>query len=200
MVDQLDSASSNHTDDKLIDDYLAGEEAALPILINRYLKTIYNFCYRLTGNAQDAEDVAQETFVKTWRHLKKYRHGKNFRTWLFAIARNTAIDLLRKKKSLVFSDFSTGDGEDENPLLNTLADENPLADELLIRHADTKLLDARIQQLPPHYREILLLYYNHDITLDEISHILKKPLNTVKSQHRRGLMALRNLLQSNNKK
>lgn len=196
MPDHYNSASRDHTDDKLIADYLAGDEAALPILINRHLKAIYNFCYRLIGNSQDAQDAAQETFVKAWRHLKKYRRGENFRTWLFAISRNTAIDLLRKKKRLVFSDFSAKDEEDENPLLNTLADKNPLPDESVIRAADKRVLEDALQKLPPHYREVLLLYYNHDITFDEISIILGKPLNTIKSQHRRGLIVLRKIVEN----
>jgi len=194
------------TDNDLIAKYLKGDEDALPALINRHLKTIYNFCYRMLGNSQDAEDVTQETFVKAWRHLKKYRHGENFKTWLFAISRNTAIDLLRKKKRLVFSDFSAKGGSafggenEEWSFLDTLADKEPLPDESIIRAADEQILENLLQQLPLHYREVLLLYYHHDITFDEIGIILDKPLNTVKSQHRRGLAALRDLLQDNERK
>ena len=187
-------------DDELIAAYLAGDEEALPALINHHLKPIYNFSYRLLGNAHDAQDCAQETFVKAWRNLKKYRHGKNFRTWLFAIARNTAIDLLRKKKIYVFSDFSTRGGstlggeDEENFLLDTLADTEPLPDELTLRRADNRTIESALQKIPPQYREVLLLRYHHDITFDEISKILGKPLNTAKSHHRRGIIALRKLL------
>ena len=92
-------------DKQLIVEYLKGDEKALETLFSRYLKPIYTFVYRLTGNAQDAEDISQEVFVKVWKNLKKYDDTRSFKTWLFTIAKNTAYDLLRKNKEIVFSDI-----------------------------------------------------------------------------------------------
>ncbi|MBI4159946.1 sigma-70 family RNA polymerase sigma factor [Candidatus Wolfebacteria bacterium] len=73
-------------------------EVSLELLIRRYLKPIYGFTYRYVGAGQDTEDVTQETFVKVWRNLKKFDQNKSFKTWIFSIAKNTAIDFLKKKK------------------------------------------------------------------------------------------------------
>lgn len=180
------------TDQQLVADYLNGEEGVLPELINRYLKPAYNFAYRLTGNAQDAQDISQETFLKMWKNLKKYRPEESFKTWLFTIARNTAFDLMRKKRNLVFSDISGNSTEDS--FEEKLADEFSLpADEIISQMENKKMLDDLLAQLPYNYREVILLHYLDELTFDEIGKILGKPLNTVKSWHRRALLELRKL-------
>jgi RNA polymerase sigma-70 factor (ECF subfamily) len=179
-------------DQQLISDYLNGDERALRLLFSRYLKTIYNFTYRFTGNIENAEDVTQETFLKVWKNLKKYDPEQNFKTWIFAIARNTALDLLRKKKDFVFSDFENEDGT--NTIADSLTDAEPLPYELLLRAERTRELEKILNDVPPLYREVLLLHYYNEFTFDEISKILNKPLDTIKSQHRRGITILRKLL------
>ena len=89
----------DYSDEQLINNYLKGDEKSLEILIHRYLKPIYNFVYRYVNNKQEAEDVTQEVFVKTWRNLKKFKRNKSFKTWIFSIAKNTAIDSFKKKKT-----------------------------------------------------------------------------------------------------
>lgn len=180
------------TDTQLITDYLNGEEHTLELLIKRHLKSVYNFVRRFTGNKQDSEDITQEVFLKVWKNIKKYRAGESFKTWLFAIAKNTSIDWLRKKKSLVFSEFEGEDGE--NALLNTLTDPAPLPFEHIVRMQDKKLLDTALEKLSPMYRAVMLLRYHHHCTFEEIGIILGKPLHTVKSQHRRAIAIMRKLL------
>jgi len=179
------------TDQQLVADYLDGEEKALDELISRYLKAVYNFIYRITNSFEEAEDIAQETFLKTWKNLKKYNQEENFKTWLFTITRNTTIDWLRKKKDIKLSDFE--DYEGENVLTNTLADKNPLPNELAIKSEQKRKLDKVLSKMPVIYREVLLLHYYEDLTFDEIGKILGKPLNTVKSQHHRALSAIKKL-------
>jgi RNA polymerase sigma-70 factor (ECF subfamily) len=195
-------------DNQLIADYLNGDESALPILINRYLRLIYNFIYRFTANAQDTQEITQETFLKMWRGLKKYRQNGSFKAWLYTIARNATIDWLRKKKNQnknsAFSDFSTRGGSafggenefGENLLEENIADPAPLPEELIAKTEEKIFLDSALNKLPFIYREVLLLHYKEYFTLDEIANILGKPLNTIKSQHRRGLVFLRKILES----
>jgi RNA polymerase sigma-70 factor (ECF subfamily) len=181
-------------DQTLITDYLEGNDEALAGLISRYLKPVYNFAYRLAGNnKEEAEDITQETFFKMWRNLKKYRPSENFKTWLFTIARNTAYDRLRKKKSkssfVVFSDFDTEGAFFEE----SLADTEPIADEIFILAETRELLMQAISELSPQFREVLILHYDHELTFDEIGKILHEPPNTVKSRHRRAIEALRSI-------
>ncbi len=93
------------SDQKLIANYLAGDEKSLEILINRYLRPIYSFVYRHVGNGEVAEDITQEVFVKVWRNLKKFDQNKSFKTWIFTIAKNTSFDFFKKKKAIPFSEL-----------------------------------------------------------------------------------------------
>lgn len=179
-------------DSELLAEYLNGDDKALHGLIKHYLKPIYNYTYRLSGNASDAEDITQETFIKVWRHAKKFDPNQNFKTWLFTIAHRSTIDLLRKKKRFVFSDFARDD--EESLFADTIADSEPLPDELFAQAEEKAVIEHLIAQLSPTHQEVLLLYYTEELTFDEIGKVLGKSLNTVKSQHRRALTQLRKLL------
>ena len=130
-------------------------------------------------------------FLRIWKNLKKYRKEENFRTWIFSIARNAAIDFLRKKKSIIFSDLENESGI---PAEEIFENSEPLPDEIISRAENKKILDKLMNKLSLFYREVLFLYYNNNFTFDEIGKIMNKPLNTVKSQHRRALIELKRLL------
>jgi len=182
----------DRNDNELVDKYLAGDENSLEILFRAYLKPLYNFIYRYVGNAESAEDIAQETYLRVWRNIKKFDRNKNFKTWIFAIAKNAAIDFMKKKKEVPFREFENDEGD--NILAETLADPAPLPDELLARADITETLKRALDKLPPKYRAVLLLYYNSGFSFAEIAEIMKEPLNTVKSRCRRALIALREIL------
>jgi RNA polymerase sigma-70 factor (ECF subfamily) len=178
-------------DQELIDDYAKGDSGAFARLVDRHAKRVYNFVYRLLGNRDDAEDVTQETFLKIWKNLKKFRTGESFSAWLLTIAHNTAIDSLRKRKNVVFSDFGKEDAE--NIFAESIPDPEALPDELAAKAEDAEFLEKLLEKLPILHREVLLLHYKERLTFDQIGKILKKPLDTVKSQHRRALVKLRGL-------
>ena len=180
------------SDQELVLDYINGDEQSLKNLIERYLSSIYNFVYHLCGNKQDAEDITQEVFVKVWKNIKKYKPEQNFKTWIFSVARNTAIDWLRKRKNLVFSDFETENGE--NVIENTISDDNHRTDELAILYENKKILYKAMEKLSPIHQSILIMRYNEEFTFKEIGEILDKPMDTVKSQHHRALLQLKKIL------
>jgi RNA polymerase sigma-70 factor (ECF subfamily) len=163
-------------DQDLILKYLAGDEKSLEILIEQYLKPIYSFVYRYTGSASDAKDITQDVFVRVWKNLKKFDQNKKFKTWIFSIAKNSAIDWLRKKKTIPLSD----------DIMDTFAVPAPLVPELS--------LTAILEKIPVQYRMILFLRYNDHFFFREIAESLGENLNTIKSRHRRGLIILKNKL------
>jgi len=179
-------------DEQLIADYLEGNERALDALVDRYLADVYNFSFTLVRDEAVAEDVVQESFVKAWKSIRRFSPGNSFKGWLFSIVRNTAIDWLRKKKEFVFSNFENAKGE--NPFIDNIPDDMPNADELLGLAEDKERLEEILAELNPQYREVLALRRDSNMTFEEIGKALKRPMHTVKSQYRRGMAALKRLL------
>ncbi|MDD3101948.1 MAG: sigma-70 family RNA polymerase sigma factor [Patescibacteria group bacterium] len=188
-------------DEQLVKKYLKGDEKSLEILIQQYLKPVYNFIYHYVNSASDAEDITQEVFVKMWRNLKKpaLSLSKGFdpekgklKTWLFSIAKNASIDFLRRKKTLSFSVFT--DEKGDNIITDTLKDSSLLPDEIFEQKNATQSLFSAIKKLSPKYRLVLDKHYNDDLTFREIAQSLNEPLHTIKSRYRRALISLKKFL------
>ncbi len=190
--------SFDENDEEIIILYKNGEEEAFKGLIDKYTPLLYNFAARLTDR-NNASDVVQETFIKVWKNLHHFDSSKaSFKTWVFTIAKNTATDFLRKKKSLLFSEMDKGldkDNDEHNVSFSeNIPDEKLIPDEALQKLQDSDLLNKILDKLPISEKIILVLHYQEEMTFDEISKILSKPLNTVKSQHRRAITKLRKML------
>jgi RNA polymerase sigma-70 factor (ECF subfamily) len=183
------------TDIELITSYKAGDVSALEALVSRHLKSVYNFALRLTGNASDADDVTQESFLKAWKYIKKYKAEFSFKTWLFSIARNSAIDLMRKRRSLNFSDLDFPGAHESVKFEDTIADSSPLPEELYSQKELGTELSRVLDSLPLNAKAVVLLHIVEDMTFEEISKALKEPMNTVKSRYRRALATIKDLLQ-----
>ena len=184
------------TDEELVAAYLSGEEASFEELTSRHLRGVYTFVARLVGDSAAAEDITQDTFLKAWKSLTKYdKTSSKFKTWVLRIARNTAIDYLRKKKHIPLSAFENDEGG--NVLAETVADTEELAPTMLERLDDARELHVTLEKLSPKHRELLLLYYGNDLTFEEIAKMINEPTNTVKSRHRRALAALKALIAPN---
>jgi RNA polymerase sigma-70 factor, ECF subfamily len=166
----------------------------IELILKQYLKPVYNYAFRIVRDGSEAEDITQEVFVKVWKNLGKFDQEKNFKTWLFAIARNTTFDYLRKRKNIVFSELNSKTEENEKSFEENLVDMEPLPDEIFMRKELGKELESALSKIRPDFREIILLHYTEKLTFEEISGIVDKPLNTVKSHHLRALSALRKLL------
>jgi len=180
------------SDKKLIKQYLHGDEKSLGFLIKCYLKPIYNFVYRYVSEAASAEDITQETFVKVWKNLNKFDQRKHFKTWIFCLAKNTAIDFLRKKKEIPFSEFEDSAGN--NFLVENLRNDALLPEAILEQQDLAAVLSVVLKRLAPLYRTVLFLRHNDHSTFREIADQLGEPLNTVKSRYRRAIIALRRII------
>jgi RNA polymerase sigma-70 factor (ECF subfamily) len=180
------------TDRQLIESFLAGDDASFEILIKRYLKMVYNFLYRLTGgDAPLADDLTQVTFLKAWKNIKRFDVEKSFKTWIFTIAKNSARDFWKKKKTLPFSLFENSEGYNK---LEEMAEDKALPNEVLEQIESTQELELVLKKLSKKHETILLLRYKDDLSLGEIASTLNLPYNTVKSQHQRALSALKSEL------
>ncbi len=185
------SSLESCSDTELIIAYRHGDEKALTLLIQRYFSSVYRFLARMVGDATVAEDLTQETFVKTWKNLGQFDVHKTFKPWLFSIARNAAIDNLRKKRPLSFSSLEE---EDQASFSDILPDPRVLSPTLL-EQADIKqqVADA-LDQLPPKTKAIVLMHETEELTFQQIADSLNEPMNTVKSRYRRGLLFLQTKL------
>jgi len=187
-------ARNMEIDDKqLVADYLNGDDAAFDGLVERYLRPVYNFLYQLTNDQSVLDDLTQETFLKVWKNIKKFDSDKSFKTWVFTIAKNTAYDYFKKKKTIPFSNFIDAEG---NNKLENISDQDILPLELLEKADAAKELEVALTKISEQYRIILLMRYKDDLTLQEIAEILNLPYNTVKSQYQRALAALRQVFDS----
>lgn len=180
------------SDESLAANFLAGDLNAFETLVLRYSRPIYNFAFRFVGNAADAEDIAQSTFLQVYTHLASARLDEALRPWLFQIARNKAIDTLRARRQLVFADLDRHD--DELAFLEDIADPAPLPDALAERSDLQRLLSEAIDSLPVKYREVVALRYTTDLTFKEMSEALGLPENTVKTLFQRAKGHLRKIL------
>jgi len=167
-----------------------GDLRAFEKILSFYEKSVFNYLYRIAGQKQDAEDLTQETFIKIYKSLKTVDPEKNFKSWLFKIATNTAYDWLRKKKSdlncLSLTSHSYSETiNDDHAYLNI---ENAL---------DFKKL---IEKLSPIHRSVLMLHYYNDLSYKEISEALSLPLNTVKTHLYRAKRALLSIIKNENEK
>ncbi len=180
-------------DKKLIERFLAGDEPSFNELVQKYLKPVYNFLFRLTNDQSAIDDLAQDTFLKAWKNIRRFDTQKSFKTWLFAIAKNTAYDYFKKKKAVPFSHFIDRFG---NNRLEEIEETGSLPDEILDRENSKESLEKELKNLPAYYQLILLMAYKDDFSLHEIAEILEKPYNTIKSQHGRALNELKKNLKN----
>jgi len=172
-----------------------GNEAAMTTLVNRYVTLVFNLIVRLVGDRREAEDLTQETFMKMWKALSRFDTEKNFKTWIFAIARNTAIDYLRKKKPVLFSRLNSENEEGETRFEDNLADDAMLADEVFDRKQSASVLEKAMQTLSLDERVIIILHESDEMTFEEIADVMSKPMNTIKSRYRRALQKLRGIIE-----
>lgn len=181
------------TDEELAQLCKEEDQRAFQELMRRYMRPIWNFVRQYAKSDEDAEDIAQDTFFKTWKNIRQFQSGRTWKPWLFTIARNTALDQLKKKKAAPFSDLDST--ENELSFADTLADPEPLAPEIFETAALVGKLKNVLETLNPDHRAVLMLHYRDDMTFEEIARVVGKPMNTVKSWHRRALIRIKEMLE-----
>jgi RNA polymerase sigma-70 factor, ECF subfamily len=156
-------------------------------LVERSQRRLVRYLLYLTGRRDYAEDLAQETWIRVLQRGSQYNGRQRFDPWLFAIARNLAIDYLRKKRKAV----QTASLPDDRGEILLVSSSGPSPFEAAAQSEDAIRLAGQLQILSPLYREALLLRFQEDLSLAEIAQVLGAPVTTVTSRIYRGLAALR---------
>jgi len=178
-------------DNEIISRVLKGEQNAYAELVNRYQAYVFTLVLRMIKSREDAEEVAQDVFVKAYRSLADFRGESKFSTWLYTIANTTSITFLRKKKLDVHSldnekVFEVADSKDSGLRAN-----------LVEQKSRINMVNEAIAMLSPDDAEIITLFYKAEQNLEEISKILRLETNTVKVRLHRARTRLKEKMEKN---
>lgn len=179
-----------------IDAAREGDQRAFEQLIHLYEKRVFALTRRMCKNPADAEEAAQEAFLAAWQGLRFFRGDSSFSTWLYRLASNACVDLLRKEGR---HQAVAGPSLNDDETVVEITDDSPTPHALAERAELREQIEEGLAALPEEYREILILREIHQQSYDEISEILSLDLGTVKSRINRGRKRLRKfLLESGN--
>jgi RNA polymerase sigma-70 factor (ECF subfamily) len=158
------------------------EKAAMP-----FVDSLYNTAYRMTRNAEDAEDLVQETYLKAYKYYDKFKEGTNFKAWLFKILKNTFINSYRKKQlEPVKSDFADIEETFETQVSDEVTNRTKDPEEELLEDVLDEDVQQALENLPDDYRMAVILADLEGFSYKEIAEILEVPLGTVMSRLYRG--------------
>ncbi len=179
-------------EDKLIKKIKKGDSKAFEELIKQYETMIYNTCMKILKNEHEAYDAAQEVCIKVWKQIDKFEGNSKFSTWVYRIATNQCLDIIRKRKSQKVVSLEVGNNDDEW----SLEIEDTTQD--ILKHIEnTEMVDAlrlALNELKEEHRQVIILRDIEDYSYDEISQKLSISLGTVKSRLSRARQNLKNIL------
>ncbi len=179
-------------DSIVLERVLAGDEASFAVLVRRYEAKLRVYVVQIVGNDEEARDLVQETFIRVWNNLNQYDPRYRFSTWLFRIARNLAIDTLRRRRPVISLEMGQ-DSEGQDVSMDPVdARRGPLGD--LENRELARALARHIQDLAPAYRELVVLRHLVGLAYNEIAELKGMPLGTVKNKLFRAHSVLREAL------
>ena len=179
----------DRSDGELVRLCLAGDNSAYDELVGRHQKLLYNYCYRMLGNADDASDVVQEAFVNAYRALARFRIDASFGAWLHRIAHNLCVDKHRARGRAGHCSIDDACDAGCEP-----ADDDMSPPELAQLSELGETLQKAIMELPPKYRSVVIMRHFQGMSIREISEALKIPEGTVKANLHRARSILRGKL------
>ena len=174
-----------------------GDADAFEQLLLEHQKNVYNLCYRMAGNPDDAMDLSQETFLRAWRCLDQYQFASAFSTWLYRLCSNICIDFLRRRRrqQTVPLTFEDADGEEQT---YAVPDAQPLPEEQVELKLTRETLAAAMAQLLPEHRAVLQLRVVNEMSYEQIADVLDIQIGTVKSRLSRARNQLKKILERGN--
>ncbi|MBM4765408.1 RNA polymerase sigma factor SigW [Bacillus sp. B15-48] len=178
-----------------ISEVVKGDRNAFAEIVELYKDKVFQLCYRMLGNRHDAEDIAQEAFIRAYVNIQSFNQTKKFSSWIYRIATNLCIDRIRKKKPDYFLDAEVP-GTEGLTMYSQVSSQQALPEDQLESMELQETVQREITKLPEKYRTVIVLKYMEELSLNEISEILDLPLGTVKTRIHRGREALRQQLRN----
>jgi len=170
----------------------AGDQQAYAALVEQHSRPVFHLAYRMTGNEQDAEDVVQETFIKAHRRLDRFELRAGFGSWVFRIATNCALDLLRARKRRI---QGTELAEAEKPVdIEALAVTGPEQERLLFGSETRRKVVLAMKRLTPSERAAFVLRHFEERPIKEVAAVLRQTDNATKQAIFRAVRKLRSAL------
>jgi RNA polymerase sigma-70 factor (ECF subfamily) len=195
----LESSNQTNIEDlKLVARVLEGDVASFSVLVKRHHARIYSTIYSLVGHAEEAEDLAQDVFIKAFRSLTSFRGQAQFSTWIYRIAVNCSFDYLKSAQRRHQASVLPGHGNDV-AVFSIHANRADMADAGVMRRELQEKLEWALNQLPDEYRITVVLREIDDLPYEEIALFLGCSVGTVKSRLFRARVLLRDLLQGHYK-
>lgn len=186
----------NEDENSLVKEALLGNLDAFNHLVLTYQSLAYRSAYSLTGDADLADDITQESFLKAFTNMNRF-HGESFRAWLLKIVKNTAYDYLRRLRRHPTQSLSVQDGQgDEIDSYHWLVDPDGSVEKTVELNEDVEILYSKLAELPDIFRSVIMLVDLNDLSYAEVSEILDVPLGTVKSRLARARLQLMRRLQN----
>jgi RNA polymerase sigma-70 factor (ECF subfamily) len=172
-----------------------GDLDALSALITRYQNRLYRFLLRLVRDKSEAEDLFQQTWVHVAEKIRHFDPSRNFDAWLFTVARNLAIDHLRRVRPASL-DQPVSEDESQGTAVDRLVANDPAPLDRVLANERATRLGTALDELPIGYREVMTLRFEEEMKIEEIAQVLSIPLSTVKSRLRRSLEQMRHSLET----
>lgn len=181
----MSGAEARLEEASLIAQARAGDQSAFGELVARYQVAVYNLCYRMLGQSEEAEDAAQEVFLRIYRQLRSYDPAHRFSTWVLSIASHYCIDQLRKRRLTIVPIDS---------IVGWARSRQPQPDDLALDGEQRDQIQAFLHKLPEKYRLALVLRYWYDLSYSEMAQVMELPENTVKTRLHRARQMMANLI------
>lgn len=198
MVENTNQAEiAGISDAVAVERTLAGDRDAYRVLVDRHSRNIYRLAYRMTGNCHDAEEVVQEAFLRGYQKLKQFAGNSNFGTWVYRIAANYAIDLLRQRKVDESRRATPAKATEDGPeldLLTRVTDPGPSPERLAGSSELAARLNAALNTLSPAERTAIVMRHWDGCAIEEIADVLKSSGNATKNTVFRAVAKLRKAL------
>jgi len=154
-----------------------GDKAAFGQLIEAYQGPVYNLAYRMLNNSGEAEEAAQEAFIRAYTRLESYNPAHKFSTWMLSITSNYCIDLIRKRRALL---LSIDEPLPAHPALQSEKSKGP--ESQMVTNEQQEMVQGLLQELPEDYRQAVVLRYWYEMSYDEIAEVMNTTVSAIKSR------------------